>query len=85
MTREKNIRFLISCARTGMLSEVMLAPVCSSWTQARHRTNVIRSYAYPWCLPKRLRLKPFSENDEAALRLGNATMSSAFRVAKAAH
>ena len=47
MTREKNLRFLISCARTGKLMGLMLAPPCSSWSQARNRTNVIRNYAFP--------------------------------------
>ena len=85
MTREKNIRYLVSCANTGKLIGIMLAPVCSSWSQARHRTNVIRSYESPWGLPFALRKKPFSENDQKALDIGNKTMSSAFRLAKAVH
>ena len=90
MTREKNLRFLISCARTGKLLGLMLAPLCASWSQARNRTNVIRNCTYPWGLPQSERgenagRRPFSLNDQAALDLGNKTMSSALRLAKSVH
>ena len=85
MTRESNIRYLASCAKTGLLLGIMLAPICASWSAARHRTNVIRSYAHPWEQPESLRYKPFSENDERALRIGNATMANAFRLARTVH
>ena len=90
MTREKNLRFLISCARTGKLMGFMLAPLCASWPQARNRTNVIRNYAHPWDLPQSERgekagRRPFSLNDQAALDLGNKTSSSALRLSKSVH
>ena len=84
MTRESNIRYLASCMRTGVLLGIMLAPICASWSQARHCTNVIRSYEHPWGLPEHLRLKPFSDNDQRALDIGNSTMAAAFRLAKVA-
>ena len=85
MTREKNLRYLSTCLRDGTLLGIMLAPICASWSQARHRTNVIRSYEHPWVLPEHLRVKPFSDNDVKALNIGNATMAAAFRLAKVAH
>ena len=90
MTREKNLRFLVSCARTGKLMGFMFAPLCASWSQARNRTNVIRNYAYPWGLPQSERgekagRRLFSLNDQAALDVGNKTMSSALRLATSVH
>ena len=59
MTRETTSAFLISCVNSGKFIGIMLAHVCSSWSQALHRTNVIGSYAHPWCLPGSLRLMFF--------------------------
>ena len=69
-------------ARSGQCVAMMLQPLCASWSQARHRTHVICSSAFPWGLPQRLWQKPWSDNDHRALETGNATMKSALELAK---
>ena len=83
-TREDNIITSPHVLCSNGKAHIMPAPVCPSWPEA-HGTNVIRSFAHPWCLPEALRRKPFSGNDALALQLGSATMASLFRVAKAVH
>ena len=82
MTNPRVKRFLGGAARSGQCVAMMLQPLCASWSQARHRTNVIRSSAFPWGLPQRLWQKPWSDNDHRALETGNATMKSALELAK---
>ena len=60
---------LVQDAHAGLLQAVMLAPECRSWSNARARTNAIRSKTEPWgvAFPS----KPFTANDIAALESGN--------------
>ena len=81
MTNPKVKSFLKGAAKDGSCIAMMLQPLCASWSVARHRTNVIRSSAHPWGLPRRLWQKPWSDNDHRALATGNATMKSALELA----
>ena len=60
---------LVQDAHAGLLQAVMLAPECRSWSNARARTNAIRSKTEPWgvAFPS----KPLTANDIAALKSGN--------------
>ena len=51
----------------GPVRAMLLQPLCTPWSQARHRTNVNRSSVVPWRLPRRLWQKPWSSIDHRAL------------------
>ena len=72
LCNRENLRRLCRDARARRLIAAMIATPCTSWSQARNRTNVIRSRLEPWGV--RFPGKPLSTRDRESLRLGNATM-----------
>ena len=68
----RNQRFILQQLRSGKVVGVMLHTLCTSWSHARHRTNVIRTALHPWGNPTPP--KPLSANDARSLLVGNNTM-----------
>ncbi len=69
MTAPIVIQQLIRVAFSDLLLAAMIAITCTSWPQARNRTNVIRTRHEPWGVSHPH--KPFSEKDRLRLREGN--------------
>ncbi len=69
LTNPANLKRLARDARRGRLRGMMVSITCVSWSQARNRTNVIRTRLQPWGVTNPP--KPFSERDVFRLAEGN--------------
>ncbi|CAE7317250.1 unnamed protein product [Symbiodinium sp. CCMP2456] len=79
LTDNSVIDRIIREIRKGKVLACMMAPVCTSFSVARDRTQVIRSRRFPWGIPSRF----LSEKEIADIRLGNACFRSCFRILQA--
>lgn len=63
--------------RRGKVLAVMMAPVCTSFSVARDRTQVIRNRQFPYGIPARF----LSEKDQQKIQLGNEVFMTVYEVA----
>ena len=83
LTSKRNLNIIKRDMRMRRLLAAMIATPCTSWSQARNRTNVIRTAAEPWgnSSPP----KPLSRADIERLRVGNQTMRASIEIIRVAH
>ena len=78
LTSPAVIKQVLSEIRSGRVLAVMMAPPCSSFSIARHRTKVIRSRQRPWGIPKDM----LTADEWQKVQQGNACFRTACRVAR---